>query len=92
MIQLVLKMSFTCVLAVLLFPEAAAAQQQPNVPAEVQQTESTVERAVERFRIGVVGGVGLDPELVEVGAHAAFGPLFDRGIAFRPGWSWGSAR
>ena len=85
MTKLVVKMFLVCAPAVLLFPEGASAQQQSNVPATVQQTENTVERAVERFRIGVVGGVGLDPELVEVGAHTAFGPLFDRGIEFRPG-------
>ena len=44
-----------------------------------------MERAVERFRIGVSGGVGLDPELVDFGAHAAFAPVFTRNAEFRPG-------
>ena len=66
-----------------------AAAQQSNVPAAVQDAESAVERTVRRFRIGVEGGVGLDPELVMFGAHGAFGPIFHRGIEFRPGIEFG---
>lgn len=65
--------------------QARVAAQQQNVPAEVRQAEAEVERAVRRFRVGVEGGVGLDPELLMVGAHGAFGPLFVSGIDFRPG-------
>ncbi len=70
-------------------PAAGAALQQQNVPAEVRQVEGDVERAVRRFRIGVEGGVGLDPELLMFGAHGAFGPLFVPGIDFRPGIEFG---
>ncbi len=59
--------------------------QPSNVPTQVQRAEQEVEQAVERFRIGVFGGVGLDPELVEFGGHATFGPIFKRNVAFRPG-------
>lgn len=59
--------------------------QQTNVPAQVQQAEDAVERAVRRFRIGVEGGVGMDPELIMFGAHGAFAPIFTRGLEFRPG-------
>ena len=62
-----------------------ALAQQSNVPAEVQQAEDTIERAVRRFRIGVDAGVGLDPELIMFGVHGAFGPIFRRNIEFRPG-------
>ena len=73
-----------------LFAEAAPAfQQQTNVPPEVKQAESAVERTVKRFRIGVLGGVALDPELIEFGAHAAFGPFFNQNIEFRPGFDFG---
>ena len=85
MIKLALKIALVCATASLLFPYTASAQQQPNVPTEVQQAEAVVERAVERFRIGVVAGVGLDPELVELGAHGAFGPILHRDVEFRPG-------
>lgn len=67
----------------------AAAAQQSNVPAEVRQAEQTVERAVRRFGIGVEGGVGLDPELIMFGAHGTFGPIFTRGVEFRPGVEFG---
>ena len=64
----------------------AFAQDRPNnVPPAVRQAERDAERTARRFRIGVEGGVGLDPELVMVGAHGAFGPLLRRGVEFRPG-------
>jgi hypothetical protein len=63
--------------------------QQPNVPAEARQAQDAVERAVERFRIGVDGGVGLDPEIIDFGAHATFAPIFSRNIEFRPGIEFG---
>jgi hypothetical protein len=66
-----------------------ANEQQPNVPAEARQAEDTVERAVRRFRLGVSGGVALDPELIDFGAHAAFGPLFNPNVEFRPGIEFG---
>src|SRR5918993_1822245 len=66
--------------AALLFPQIAFAQsnpsspaapaaaqradQQPNVPAGARQAEAAVEGAVRRFRIGVSGGVAIDPELI----------------------------
>jgi hypothetical protein len=89
--------AWTVAALLLLTPYVAAAQltnsaaqagisaQQQNVPGEVRQAEAAVERAVRRFRVGVEGGVGLDPELLMFGAHAGFGPLFVPGIDFRPG-------
>jgi hypothetical protein len=85
-------------LAILIFPLAARAQQavpitggtasaaaQTNVPPAVQQAEADVEQTVKRFRMGLQSGVGLDPEILDVGVHAAFGPLFTSAVAFRPG-------
>ena len=66
-----------------------ASVQQGNVPAEVKQAEDDIERAVRRFRFGVEGGVGLDPELIAFGAHVAFGPLFRDNIELRPGLAFG---
>jgi hypothetical protein len=63
--------------------QVAAAQQ--NVPAPARQTEADIEGAVRRFGVGVFGGVGLDPELLDFGAHARFGPIFLPAIQFRPG-------
>lgn len=62
-----------------------ATAQQDNVPPAVEKVESAVEDAVERFRVGVKGGVALDPELIMFGAHASFGPIFTRQLEFRPG-------
>jgi len=65
--------------------EGPQAPQQSNVPAEAKQAESAVQDAVKKFRVGVFGGVALDPELIEFGAHAAFGPFFNENVEFRPG-------
>ena len=83
-----IKTNGICMLALalpLLLPATGAAQQPPNVPAEVRQAEDEVEEAVRRFRIGVTGGVALDPELIIVGAHGAFGPIFHPTVEVRPG-------
>ena len=67
-------------------PVSTLAQQPPsNVPAEVRQAEDAVERAAKRFRIGIEGGVGVDPELIMFGVHGAFAPIFTPRLEFRPG-------
>jgi hypothetical protein len=89
----------------LLYPYAASAQRvadpaqpsgtqstpaaQQNVPARAQEAEDAVERVFRRFGIGVEGGVALDPELIDFGAHATFGPVFNRNVQFRPGIEFG---
>jgi hypothetical protein len=68
---------------------SSLAETQQNVPAGARQAEDAIERAVKRFRIGVQGGVGLDPEIIDVGAHAAFAPIFHPAVEFRPGVNFG---
>ena len=75
-------------ISVLMLPALGSAQQS-NVPPEAQQVEDAVERAVERFRIGVDAGVALDPELIMFGAHGAFAPIFHPNVEFRPGIEFG---
>jgi hypothetical protein len=72
-------------------PAAVAQDQTPpsNVPTKAQQAESSVENAVRRFHIGVQGGVALDPELIDIGAHGSFGPIFHNNVEFRPGFELG---
>jgi hypothetical protein len=65
--------------------QARENKQQGNLPVGAQRAEDAVERNVRRFRLGVQGGIGLDPELIMVGAQATFGPLFRPGVDFRPG-------
>jgi hypothetical protein len=59
--------------------------QPANTPAAAVQAQQDIEAAVERFGVGVVAGLGLDPELVMFGGHAQFGPIFNRNVSFRPG-------
>ena len=72
-------------------PRVSADQQQTpqNVPQKAQDAEDTVERVVRRFGIGVDAGVGLNPQLIDFGAHGTFGPVFRDSIAFRPGVEFG---
>jgi len=72
------------------FEKVAGQQGTPtNVPSGAVQAENKVEEAVRRFRIGIQGGIALDPELIDFGAHAAFGPIFKSGVDFRPGFEFG---
>jgi hypothetical protein len=92
-----LSIALVSLLSLTLTPHLAGAQQpaapptgtvlaaQQNVPQAGQQAAADVERAAKRFRVGVQGGVGLDPEILDVGAHAAFGPIFHPNLEFRPG-------
>src|SRR3954471_8643830 len=70
-------------------PPASIAAQQSNVPAPAQHAEGAVEDTVRRYRIGVDGAVGLDPELIMFGAHGTFTPIFTRAVEFRPGIEFG---
>ena len=72
---------------VLVTPHLAFAQQ--NVPPAVQRAGEQVEDAVDRFGVGVQGGIGLDPEIIDFGAHATFGPLFRPTLQLRPGIEFG---
>jgi hypothetical protein len=73
--------------AVFTVPCATYAQQ--NVPPAARQAEADVESAVERFGIGVQGGIGLDPEIINFGVHGTFGPIFRPALQFRPGVEFG---
>ena len=88
-------------LAVLLSPSMAEAQKLPapdqQAAAEAQsqsgavaQAARDVERAARRFRIGVEGGVGLDPEIIDVGVHANIGRFVRNNMTFRPGLEIGA--
>lgn len=74
-------------LVCLLFPALLFAQQ--NVPPVGQRAEAAVERAVDRFNVGVQGGIGLDPEIIDLGVHATIGPLFQPNLQVRPGIEFG---
>ena len=68
-------------LAVLLWSPAAFAQQ----PAG-----AGVENTARKFRVGLQGGVGLDPEIIDFGAHVTLGPIVRPSLTFRPGLEIGA--
>jgi len=71
------------VIALLIYPHVVAAQQ--NVPAPAQRAAAQAESTARRFGAGVQGGIGLDPELIDFGAHATFGPIVRPNVQLRPG-------
>ena len=71
------------VTALVICPHVVAAQQ--NVPAPAQRAAAEVESTARRFGAGVQGGIGLDPEIIDFGAHATFGPIFRPNVQLRPG-------
>jgi len=77
--------SIKALLFMLVLVPSVAQAQGSNVPPAAQRVEEDVEDAVRRFRVGVTGGVALDPELIDVGAHVSFGPIFTPRLQFRPG-------
>jgi opacity protein-like surface antigen len=62
---------------------------QPVVPTEIRNTERQIERQVRRYHGGFRAGLGLDPELVMLGAQAEIGPFFTDRLYFRPNVDFG---
>jgi hypothetical protein len=60
-------------------------------PPAVRELERDIERQARRWRLGIRGGVALDPELISFGAQSRIGPIFNRNLTFRPNaeFSWG---
>ena len=87
---------------VLSFAGIAYAQQPPGqttpVPVGLQQSAAQAgqqaaqdaRRTARRWGIGVHGGVGIDPEIIDVGAHGTLGPVFNPNVSFRPGLEIGA--
>lgn len=63
----------------------------PVVPPAVRSLERDIERETKRFRVGVRGGVTLDPELILIGVQSQIGPFFNKNVYFRPNveFAWG---
>lgn len=54
-----------------------------NAPCQVGFSMDSLKKSIGHARIGIRGGVGFDPDLINLGAQAEFGPLL-RTIWFRP--------
>lgn len=69
----------------------SSARDAAPVPQPVRDAENQIQRDARRWRLGVRGGVGLDPELVLFGVHSQIGPIFSRNVFFRPNadFEWG---
>ena len=69
----------------------ATAENGQTIPPEVGRVERDIERSARHYQVGVSAGVGLDPEVILVGATGQFGPIFTPDLYFRPGieFGWG---
>lgn len=69
----------------------AGARKAAPLPPKVKHVEKKITREARRWRLGVQGGMGLDPELAMFGVHSQMGPLFSRNVFFRPNadFEWG---
>jgi hypothetical protein len=67
------------------------AENAPTVPPEVGRAERDIERTARHYQIGISAGIGLNPELILIGATGQFGPIFSPNLYFRPGveFGWG---
>ncbi len=65
-------------------PGAPASPEPDIVPESISDAEKEINRAVRKFHLGIKGGMALDPELMDVGIHARFGPFFSKNVQFRP--------
>jgi hypothetical protein len=83
-------------LAVLVSGSVTQAQQTVALPApsvsepaarpnQGQPAGAAIVDSARRFRLGLQGGVGLHPELVNVGVYANIGKLVAERLSFRPG-------
>jgi hypothetical protein len=70
-------------------PTTPSAQPEDLVPVSVRKLERDIERYARRYRAGVRGGVGIDPEILLVGVHARMGPFFHQNVSFRPNVEFG---
>jgi hypothetical protein len=53
-------------------------------PAQGQPAGGAIAQSAGRFRVGLQGGVGLHPELVNVGIYAHIGRIVTERLSFRP--------
>ncbi len=59
------------------------------VPVLTRRVQRDIERGARNFGFGFRAGVGMDPEVLIVGAHAKMGPIFNHNITFRPSAEFG---
>jgi hypothetical protein len=73
-------------------PSSQASSQSPApLPPQIRELERSIEQQVRRWRLGIRGGIALDPELISFGVQSRIGPIFSRNLTFRPSaeFSWG---
>jgi hypothetical protein len=59
------------------------------MPPQVGPTQQEIEREARRLRLGLRGGVALDPELIMIGVQSLVGPVVRSDVFFRPSVEFG---
>src|SRR4051812_21689418 len=72
----------TTLLSAALPPQDTSQTPAPPPPA-VKEIERDIEHEVHRWRLGLRGGIALDPELISFGVQSRIGPIFSRKLTFR---------
>jgi hypothetical protein len=62
--------------------------QPPAGEVATRQVARQVQETVRRYRLGVRGGVALDPELITMGVHMVLGPIFTPRLRLRPNFEF----
>ncbi len=65
-------------------PAAATEAEAQPLPLDIRRLEAQIERQVQRYRLGIMGGVTFDPELVSVSVFSMLGPVFTPNLTLRP--------
>ncbi len=63
--------------------------QQTPIPVSSKRLQNDIERHTRNVVFGVRAGIGMDPEVIDVGVHSRMGPIFHRNIQFRPSAEFG---
>jgi len=64
---------------------SAQVQQSAASSAAQQQVTADLAESAKRYRIGIRGGVGFSPQLIDIGGHVTLGPFLTDHLTFRPG-------
>jgi hypothetical protein len=61
-----------------------ADEQPPPIPVSTRRLQNDIERHTRKVVFGVRAGIGMNPEVIDIGIHARMGPILHRDIQFRP--------
>jgi hypothetical protein len=70
-------------------PGEQPTQSSPEIPLSTRRLQRDIDRETRNVVFGARGGLGMDPEVLIIGAHARMGPIFHPNVQFRPSAEFG---